>query len=526
MRSRVFLGALLAAALASAAAPPAAGAADAARDVLARHAAYAGHADALVTTYRYAPEPQASAAPAASPSSAPADAEPTYAPAETTTYRRGLLYHDVDRGQGVSTEAGFDGHAYWTANENRYSVTTLEDAARRAITANAVEAGAFDAAAAQARPPQTVDGVQADVVRVTPPGGIPADLAVDRATGAYVQITYAPDEPYRRSVVHVLGYTEIAPGVRVPSAYRYGRSFTMKLVHGAVRPVSDAELQRPSPSAVWRFGNGDPVRISVDRGTYGGRAVMLHASINGKPGTFLLDSGAGQVLLYRPYADRLGLTMLGATSYSGVNGGFRGARFARADTITIGDNVLSNVVLAVSARDPDDRSPIDGILGYDVLAGALVHVDLVKETIELADPSQAMATVPKGGFAFPVNLADGTPEVNVKVAGVDTRATFDSGNDFFAVFSDYLTKTGRVVGLVEGAMFFGGVDGVATEPSSCYNLREIAIGPYRYQNATTCFGSERVFGRDGGLIGFDFLRHFDWTFDYSRAHLILSPNGR
>lgn len=521
------LASVLVAALASAAVPSAAGAADVARDALARHAAYVGHAGSFVTTYRFVREPKTSPSPAAT--AAPSAAtEPTYEPAETTTYRRGMLYHDVTRAEGVSNEAGFDGHAYWTANENRYSVNTLEDAARRAITGNAIDAEALDSAStdAQARPPQTVDGVQADVVRVTPRGGIPADVAIDRASGAFVQITYSPDEPYRRSVVRIVGYTEIAPGVRVPSGYRYGRAFTSTLVHGAVRPVTDAELQRPVPSATWRFGNGDPVRIAIDRGTYGGQAVMLHASINGKSGTFLLDSGAGQILLYRPYADRLGLATLGTTSYSGVNGGFRGARFARADTVAVGDNVLSNVVLAVSARDPDDRGRIDGILGYDVLAGALVHVDLVKQIIEFADPSQAMAAVPKGGFAFPVNLADGTPEVNVKVAGVDTRATFDSGNDFFAVFSDYLTKSGRVVGLVEGTMFFGGVDGIANEPSSCYNLREIAIGPYRYQNATTCFGSERVFGRDGGLIGFDFLRHFDWTFDYSRAHVILTPNGR
>jgi aspartyl protease len=524
MEYRVLVRSLFAALLASALAPCAAGATDAAHDALARHAAYVGHAGDIVSSYRFVPVVTASPAPAASP--AP-DGTPAFDPAETTTYRRGLLYHDVDRSEGVTTESGFDGHAYWSSNENRYSVVVLEDAARRAITSNAVDAGAVDdTTLVQARNPQTIDGIQTVVVRVTPRGGVPADLAIDVATGAFVRVTYDPDDRYRRSEVRILGYTEIAPGVRIPSSYRYGRDGTFTLLRGVVRPVTDAELQKPSPSAVWNFGNGEPLRIEVQHGTYGGRAVMLHASINGRAGTFLLDSGAGQVLLYRPYADRLGLTMLGATSYSGVNGGFRSARFARAGSITVGDNVLSNVVVAVSGRDPDDTSRIDGILGYDVLAGALVHVDLVKEIIEFADPAQAMATVPKGGFAFPVNLADGTPEVRVRVAGIETRATFDSGNDFFAVFSDYLTTSGRVVGLVEGTMFFGGVDGTATEPSSCYNLREIAIGPYRYQNATTCFGSERVFGRDGGLIGFDFLRHFDWTFDYSRSHLILSPNGR
>ena len=521
MRYRVCLASSILALLACGAAP--ARAADAARDALARHAAYVGHAPSLVSTYRFVPDAKASPSPSPSPGSSP---EPDFGPAEQTTYRRGLLYHQIDRSQGVSAESGFDGRVYWTANENRYSVVVLEDAARQAITSNALDADTFDdSAQAQARDPQTIDGVRTDVVRVTPRGGFPADVAIDRATGAFVQVTFDPDGD-RRAVVHIVGYTEIAPGVRIPAGYRYGSSTTFTLLHGAVRPVSDEELARPSPSAVWTFGNGEPVRIEIARATYGGHAVTLRASINGTPGTFLLDSGASGVLLYRPYADKLGLAMLGRTGYSGVNGGFRGARFARAGTIAVGDNVLRNVILEVAARYPSDRDPNDGILGYDVLAGALVHVDLVKEIIEFADPSQVMATVPKGGFAFPVNLADGTPEIRVKVAGVDTRATFDTGNDFFAVFSDHLTKTGQVVGLREGAIYFGGVDGIANEPSSCYNLREILIGPFRYQNVMSCFGNERVFGRDGGLIGFDFLRHFDWTFDYSRSHIILSPNGR
>jgi hypothetical protein len=523
MLNRVFFTAALAAcSLAGPCAAQPAAAADAAHDALARHAAYVGHPDALVSTYRLAPPPKATPAPAPSPGTGP-----TFEPAEEVTYRRGLQYHEIDRGEGVSTESGFDGRAYWTSNENRYTVTAHEDAERRAITENAVAADAFDDATdVRPRPAQTIDGVQTDVVRVTPRGGIPADLAIDRATGAFVQITYDPEGP-NGNTVRVAGYTEVAPGVRVPAAYRYGSDTTYALLRAFVRPVTDEELQRPAaPTAVWTFGSGDPVRIEIARGAWAGQSVIVHASINGKPGTFLLDSGASQVLLYRPYADKLGLTMLGKTAYSGVNGGSREARYARAGSITIGDNTLSNVVLAISARDPDDHGTIDGILGFDVLAGSLVHVDLIKQIVEFADPSQMMAAVPKNGFAFAVNLADGTPEVAVKAGGTSTRATFDTGDDFNVILSDRLTKSGRVVGLVRDTIYFGGVDGVANEPASCMYLHEIAVGPFRFQNALTCFGSERVFGRDGGLIGFDFLRHFDWTFDYQREHVILAPNGR
>ncbi len=52
------------------------------------------------------------------------------------------------------------------------------------------------------------------------------------------------------------------------------------------------------------------------------------------------------------------------------------------------------------------------------------------------------------------------------------------------------------------------------------------VGPYRYTLALTCFASASVFGETGGLIGFDFMRHFNWTFDYPEAKLVLTPNGK
>jgi hypothetical protein len=57
-------------------------------------------------------------------------------------------------------------------------------------------------------------------------------------------------------------------------------------------------------------------------------------------------------------------------------------------------------------------------------------------------------------------------------------------------------------------------------------LNEIVIGPYKNQKVETCFGSAKVFGRDGGLIGFHFLKHFNWTFDYLESKLVLTPNGK
>ncbi len=496
---------------------------------LSRYAAFVGSPETLVTTYRVVPK---TPAPASSPTSAPtpaaaAEREPLE-PSEETTYRRGALYHEIGRGAGVSVESGFNGHSYWSSNENRYVVTALEDAARRAITSNALDSGGVipEGTATREMGSETVDGTPADIVRVTPPGGMSADLAIDHATGALRRIVFDPEDRYRHATVHIIDYKEIAPGVRVPAHFRFGNGPQHELVRGAVQAVSDAELAAPSPSSAWAFGNGDSVPIQVQRGTRIGRRVIVRASINGHPGDFLLDSGAGLILLYQPYARSLGLSMLGRTSYSGVAGGVNTARFARAETIAVGDNTLSNVVVAVSERDPSDKAPYDGILGFDLLAGALVHVDLVKGAVTFGDPTQFQPTIEKGAYAFPVNLADNTPEVLVKIGNYTTRATIDTGDDHFATLSDNLITSGRLVSLPLGTIYFTGVDGITPEPATCYKLNEISVGPYRYQGASVCLAKEAVFGKDGGLIGFDFLRHFNWTFDYTRSHVVMTPNGQ
>lgn len=496
------------------------------RAMLAQHESYVGHPAGIVVTYQYEPPVRPSAAP--SPAASP---EPTYAPVGYTTYRRGELYRTVTGAEGVENQNGYTGRAFWRANENNYVSLVLENDARRALTDNLVDTGAFGSAQVQDRGSQTIDGKQVQVVRVTPAGGVPADIAIDPTNGAFVQVNLDPDDG--RFIEHIEGYTEIAPGVRVPTAYRYGRNQRYVFRHGEVKTVADSDLKAPTPTATWSFGSGAEVPITVEQRTRGGRAVIIQAAINGHVGRFLLDSGAGQLLLYQPYAGRLGLTKLGNTRYGGVAGGSRSASWARANTIAVGDNTLSNVIVTMATAS--DRGGLDGILGYDLLAGAVVHVNLADKVIAFADPAKVQPVVGKGAYAFPVNLADGVPEIALKVGDVPTRAIFDTGDDFFATLSDNLKTSGRLVALpeelkfgsfsVDMHMYFVGVDGVTPEPESCHRLREISIGPYRYQNVTTCFASQRVFGKDGGLVGFDFLRHFNWTFDYTRSRLVLTPNG-
>ena len=141
-----------------------------------------------------------------------------------------------------------------------------------------------------------------------------------------------------------------------------------------------------------------------------------------------------------------------------------------------------------------------------------------------------------GAYAFPVNLAEFVPEIPLNVRGVMTHPIFDTGNSSFVTLSEDLRTSGKIVALtdamrvnnqmMEYQFTFYGVDGPTPYPEKCSRLTELQIGPYKYQNVETCFALPQVFGRDGGLIGFDFLKHFNWTFDYPESKLVLTPNGK
>ena len=79
--------------------------------------------------------------------------------------------------------------------------------------------------------------------------------------------------------------------------------------------------------------------------------------------------------------------------------------------------------------------------------------------------------------------------------------------------------------LIEDHVEVTGVDGTGEHSLPCARLQQVLVGPYRYENSPVCFGNASFFGPNGGLVGFDFLRHFNWTFDYPESKLVLTPNG-
>ena len=523
MRHRVFFTAAVAAFALVLALPFAARADGGAEQVLAQHASYVGWRDgdgtltsARVTVERTMPTP--------APDATPDPLAPTSA--RTLTVRRGTLFRSSANGR-IDAQDGFTGSRFWRSNENGFTVPLKGRALRQALTANLIRAEAFAGVPAVERPGTTFDGKAVAVIRLTPAGGAPADLFLERASGALAGYTVDPDDAPERWTVHVVSYAEFAPGKRYVSAWHYGDAHAPWRVTAFAPnvPVTDADLHPPAPRATWTFGEPRTIPMDVVLATpkYGSgnyRSVRFDAVVNGHIGRFLFDSGAGAILLSDDFARAAGVKDVARSAYSGVNGRAVRATVGTVDTFAVGGNTLHDVTVT---HGGGLSAGLDGIVGYDMLAGAIVDVDLDGKTITLLDPAHYDVRVERGAYAFPVDLSEFHAGVSVTLENnVLSSVWLDTGDDFFVILPHALGQ--RIPALPSAEVLFSGVDGVGSEIATCSRFNEMLVGPYRYQQALSCFAPNGAFGSDGGLIGFDFLRHFNGTFDYPDGTVVLTPN--
>jgi len=438
-----------------------------------------------------------------------------------TEVRRGYLFHDKYGSGDLSSDDGFSGRRYWDSDQNGNTVTLYEDDVRMQVSLNALFDEGTAGLSGTSRGSAKIGDAGVQIVRVTPPNGFPIDVYID-ADGAYRRAVISTGD--FKTELNVEKYIDALPGKKIIGQYRYGTSRTREVVQVEPNvPVADADLLPPQPRTTWEFNSTDPMPITVVVHDVGG-AVHVLASVNGHEGRFLLDSGSDGTLLFSPFAEKVGAEKVSDTFISGVNGERVKAATVRVKDLTIGKNVLHNVVMQTAALS--DRQDVDGLIGFDVLAQAIVDVDLVGHKLSILDPAHFAPKLGKGAVAFPVDLSSRQPAAHIVVGnGIDVKPIFDTGNEFDVLLSERLRQSGKVVATVTSYEPLYGVDGRSNGQVACSRLTQMKVGPYSYENAHVCFGDPGVYGEKDGLIGFDFLKHFNWTFDYPDGKLILTPNG-
>ncbi len=421
---------------------------------------------------------------------------------------KGLLYHNTYtllRRASATVHTGYTGNLFWDADINGFPTPIYGDYAKYLASFTVLQQEGTTELPATFRENKTVDGKALSVVRVTMTNGDAIDCYVDPQTGAYAQVVIDPGGSYE-TTIHILSYNDVLPGKKMMASFRFGESKGVR-TYESFEPnaaVSDEDLHPPAPSASWSFGDQQPFPVTVTR-----NRLLVDATINGVKGRFIIDTGASAIFLDDRFADRVKAPMLKAESAALTMYGEVKTHVRRVDTIGLGGATLKNaLVYSEDFRSDDyrglDRQDLDGLIGFDVFAGSIVKLDVYNAKMSVLDPSTDLSA--ERGLPIFVDLSEDIPAIPMTFdKSIAVNAMLDTGNPGIVFMPYRIAKKNHL----------------PVANLGCSRIGSMVIGPITYTNQAFCLGGV---SSSYMLIGFDFLKHFNYVFDYPHGRVFMSPN--
>jgi predicted aspartyl protease len=265
-----------------------------------------------------------------------------------------------------------------------------------------------------------------------------------------------------------------------------------------------------------------------------GDHIIIDATIDGKHGSFALDTGSAAQAISGAFATGLNLHY-STDKVEAMGAGGDSAnqpRLGSADSIGIGDLTLANARVVVLPGNPFVTEGIAGTLGYDVFAKWTVSIDFAKKTLTFYNP--ASYVVPADAVAIPVDLAMHIPKatVNVTVTNggkpVEAHLMVDTGTpDFAFLFAPkFAADAGidKVTPKRELGIGFG-TNGAAL--MDVVRLPRADIASVKLSNAVVGISKDTsgffVSGLADGTMGQAIFQRGILTLDYKRSRILFEP---
>lgn len=284
----------------------------------------------------------------------------------------------------------------------------------------------------------------------------------------------------------------------------------------------------------------DPVSLNANRvlmpATISGDRIVITVTIGTHKVNLLMDSGASRILLNRDVADATGVRSFGEKTE--VTAGVYAAADALIPKIDLGVGTMQNVYAETAPYSEWTYGdiPVAGLMGYDFIAGSVIHIDYLHKTVEALAPTSFVP--PAGAIALPIRLDDGVPVIEATVGtALGSNFVVDTGADRSMIFSGFadlhsadLIDQGLGEQMTDALPFRDKILGVGGKVEvRPVQVSSLTIGSihlpdwlfYVSQNAPSFEGEDY-----DGLIGQDVLRNFDVYFDYAHYVLYLMPNDR
>jgi hypothetical protein len=378
------------------------------------------------------------------------------------------------------------------------------------------------------------DPIQAYVVEVNPPDGRRMWVFFDKAT-ALIDRTESLF-PTRRVISTYTDFKAQGGSIEPWSGHStdgdpkndYDWHIT-SLQSGAA--VDDSTLDVPASRQAVEFPSGEafaklPARIINGR-------IIVTLVVGGRGYDFLLDSGASDINVDYSAVKQMGLTLYGKSGQEAA-GKFDASR-AVIPELNVGNLKMRQVAVNVLPYTEDLQQGIEvvGLLGFDFIAGATIHVDYYNRSVEAQPIGQYIP--PADAFPVPVALDDGVPVLAAQIGtAIGDHFILDTGADNGYVFPTFaashradLTDQGRGSMISDYSPFMSaqGVGGtISLKPTqvASFQLAGVDFRDWVVYTMTNDYAQE---AEDyDGLIGYDFLKYFTVVFDYRDSMIFLEPN--
>ena len=282
------------------------------------------------------------------------------------------------------------------------------------------------------------------------------------------------------------------------------------------RTVPAATFEPPAPPDDATLHGVTTIPIGGD----GAYPIVEVALDGGPPMRFVLDTG-GQNAITVQAARRAHLQPVGTATVSGVGAALAPAAFTTVRTMRIGTAELRDQPFFV--LDLGD-APIDGIIGYEVLARFAARIDLVHLRVQLARDARDLEP---GGVAVRMSLDDRQPQVDGALDGIPGTMTIDTGSagsvdveSPFVAAHDLRARMHAVAGGTASGVG-GAVHGAVAR------AKELRLGSVVVPSPLVFLTDERAGGYAdptiAANIGNQVLRRFALVLDYRNATIRFEP---
>jgi len=287
------------------------------------------------------------------------------------------------------------------------------------------------------------------------------------------------------------------------------------------RTIRDAAFAPPPEPRDWSLRGVETVNLIG-----GADLAVIPVSVNGGPVLrFLLDTG-GQNVITPDAARRAGVEPLGEGTVGGAGAALAKIRYASARSVRVGGAEMRDQPFLV--LDLGATAPIDGIIGYELLARFAARIDLQRGRLELAPDARALSPA---GIAVPMVFVERQPQVDGALDGIAGPMTIDTGsasavdvNTPFVVAHDLRTRYHAEA----GGYPISGIGG----PVHAYfaHAKELRLGELAVPDVnlllTDAHSGAEADPTIAANVGEQVLRRFVLVLDYRRATIHFETPSR